>query len=151
MLIDLLVFSEDPKSANKQPTVIAANVDCKPVDPFSELSPSFLLNWSSNYSRCNYIYNHENDRYYFAEKILITGREIRLACKLDPYNSFELNDVSAMIIRSESVGTNYVPDNKFPIDPNRCFLTGVLFPQQPLQSQLTETDNYLITVNGGGT
>lgn len=149
MLIDLYQFTEDPRAANKSPALIAGGVNCKPVNPFSLLSPRLILNYSSLYDSANYIYIQDYDTFYFAEKILLTGAELQLSCKLDVYNTYDLVDVPAVVIRSESEGVNYVPDSKLPVDPSRCWLEGILFPQQPLQSQLTETDNYLLTVNGG--
>lgn len=150
MLIDLYQFTEDPRAANKSPALIAGGVNCKPVNPFSLLSPRLIINYSALYDSANYIYIQEYDTYYFAEKILLSGVELQLSCKLDPYNTYDLSDVPAMVIRSESAGVNYVPDNKLPVDPSRCYLVGKLFPQQPFADGATlRADDYLLTINGG--
>lgn len=148
MTINLYSISEDPRVANKEPTLIASSVVCKPAEPCSMLTPVILLDFSSTYLGANYIYLSEFDCYYFCELVLRTGKELQLNCKLDVYYSFDLSNVPATVIRSESAGVNYTPDNKLPVDPSRCWLDGILFPNQPL-SETGEADNYLLTVNGG--
>lgn len=149
MTINLYSCSDDNRVANKTLTTITSSVTCKPSEPCSLISPVLLLDYSATYLAANYIYISDFDAYYFAQPVLRTGKVLQLNCKLDVYNSFDLSDVPATVVRSEQAGVNFVPDNKLPVDPSRCWLEGILFPQQPLQSQLTETDNYLLTVNGG--
>lgn len=148
MLATLYSTAADPREANKQLTPIASNIPCKPSEPCTMIEPRVILNYSSAYNALNYIYLSDFDAYYFAEKTLLPGGELLLTCKLDPLMTFELDDIAIMCIRSESAGTNFAPDTKLPVDPNKCFLTGVLFPQQPMRT--LEADNYLLTVNGGG-
>lgn len=150
MIATLYSTANDPRDAHKELTTIASSILCKPSEPCTMIDPRVILNYSVEYSATNYIYISDFDAYYFAEKTLLTGGELLLTCKLDPLMTFELSDIEIMCIRSQAAGTNFVPDNKLPVDPNKTFLTGVLFPSQPMQSLLTETDNYLITVNGGG-
>lgn len=148
MYINLYSTSDDPRTANKQLSTIASNIPCKPAEPCSLIAPQILLDYSSTYLAANYVYLSDFDCFYFAVPTLETGREMRLVCKLDPLMSFTLDDVEIMCIRSESAGVNFVPDDKLPIDPSRCFVEGILFPSQPLSGGSMGLD-YLLTVNGG--
>ena len=149
MTINIYSTSDDPRKVGKTLTTIASSVTCKPSEPCTILEPRVILNYSSTYTAANYIYISDFDAYYFAEKTLLTGGELLLTCKLDPLQSFSLDNIEVMVIRSESVGVNYATDGKLPIDPSRCWIEGKLFPQQPFDTTVTGLD-YLITVNGGG-
>lgn len=148
MTINLYSTSDDPRKVTKTLTTIASGISCKPSDPCSLIAPRLLLDYSSTYAGTNYIYITDFQRYYFAELTLITGRELQLSCKLDPLMSFDLTDIEVLAVRSESAGVNFVPDSKLPIDPSRCFVQGILFPDQPLSGGSSGLD-YLLTVNGG--
>lgn len=149
MTINLYSTADDPRKVTKTLTTIASDVVCKPAEPCSMLEPRILLNYSAAYNGTNYIYISDFDSYYFAEKTLVTGGELLLTCKLDPLMSFDLSDIEIMCIRSESAGTNYVPDSKLPIDPSRCYIYGKLFPEQPFTTNINTGYDYLLTVNGG--
>lgn len=149
MYVNLYSTADDPRTVNKQLTAIASNISCKPAEPCSLITPQILLDYSSTYLMSNYIYISDFDCYYFAVPTLETGREMRLACKLDPLMSYNLDDIEILAIRSESAGVNYASDSKLPIDPSRCWVEGVLFPQQPFDTTTNGLD-YLLTVNGGG-
>lgn len=152
MTITLLQTADDPRKIGKTTYTIAADVPCKPSDPFTLLQPRILINYTSAYMACNYVYIPELSRFYFAELTLISGRELLLTCKIDVLNSFDLSNVEIMCVRSESAGINLAPDSKLPVDPSRSYVQGVLFPQQPLMSSTVETfatNQYLLITNGG--
>lgn len=149
MTVDLYTTTADPRELTKSKTAIASGITCKPAAPFSILNPRIILSYSAAYAACNYVYIGEFSRYYFATPQVLTGNEIQLDCSVDALSSYDLSNVPIMCVRSESTGINYCPDNKLPIDPEQSFIEGKLFPNQPLlwDSQLVETDNYLVTVN----
>ena len=149
MLATLYSTAADPREATKDLTTIASNITCKPSEPCTMIDPRIILNYSAAYNALNYIYISDFDAYYFAEKTLLPGGELLLTCKLDPLMSFEISEIEAMIIRSESAGVNHIPDSKLPVDPSRCWIEGTLFPQQPFDTTVSGLD-YLLTVNGGG-
>lgn len=152
MIINLYTTANDPRDATKSLDTIASNILCKPAEPCTMIEPRVILNYSAAYAPTNYIYISDFDGYYFAEKTLLTGGELLLTCKLDPLMTFELSDIEAMIIRSESAGVNYIPDSKLPVDPSRCTLDGKLFPLQPfVPATSSEGLQYLLTINGGAT
>lgn len=151
MTVNLYSTSDDPRKINKTLTPIATGITCKPSQPFSILSPRIILNNTSGYVLCNYVYIPEFSRYYFAKINMLTGVEIELVCSVDVLMSYDLSEVPILATRSESAGVNYFPDKQLPVDPDRCFIEGILFPQQPLMNtSLTEDDQYLLIVNGSG-
>lgn len=154
MYITLMTTADDPRKVNKTTYTIAADISCKPAAPFSLLSPRILIDYSAAYLACNYVYIPELSRYYFAELSLQTGKELLVSCKIDVLNSFNLSGVKLMCVRSQSAGVNYVPDAKLPVDPNRTYVQGLLFPKQPIvyktlpENPLT-SPRYLVIINGG--
>lgn len=153
MTISLLRTADDPRKISKSFTTIAADLPCKPAEPFSILQPRIIINYTAAYAACNYVYIPEFSRYYFAELTLLSGRELQLNCKIDVLSSFDLSDVEIMCVRSESAGVNLAPDSKLPVDPDRSFVEGKLMPLQPLSNQTAiETPlsyQYLLITNGG--
>lgn len=154
MTINLLTTSDDPRNITKSYTTIAEGVTCKPAEPCSILTPRIILNNGTNYIDTNYIYIPTWHRYYFAEVTALTGRELMLNCSVDVLMSYNLSDVPILATRSESAGVNYFPDKQLPVDPDRCFIEGILFPQQPFtegaqpEGSIWENNNYLLIVNG---
>lgn len=154
MTITLLKTADDPRKIGKTTQTIAADLPCKPSDPFTLLQPRILINYTSAYMACNYVYIPELSRFYFAELTLISGRELLLTCKIDVLNSFNLSGVKLMCVRSQSAGVSYIPDAKLPVDPNRTYVQGLLFPKQPIvyktlpENPLT-SPRYLVIINGG--
>ena len=152
MTITLMQTADDPRKIGKTTQTIAADVACKPSEPFTLLQPRILIDYAAAYMGCNYVYIPEFSRYYFAELTLMSGRELLLTCKIDVLNSFDLSDVEIMCVRSESAGINLAPDSKLPVDPSRSYVQGVLFPQQPMMQSTLETYmtyQYLLITNGG--
>lgn len=149
MTINLLTTSDDPRKLIKSYTTIAAGVTCKPAEPCSILAPRIILNNGTNYINTNYIYIPAWHRYYYAEVTALTGRELMLTCSVDVLMSYNLGNVPILATRSESAGVNFFPDKQLPVDPDRCFIEGILFPQQPVEeTSLSEDNHYLIIVNG---
>ena len=154
MTVNLYTTTDDPRKIGKELTTIATGITCKPSKPFSILNPRIILNNAEGYTACNYVYIPDFSRYYFAEINMLTGVEIEIVCSVDVLNSYDLSNVPILATRAESAGVNYFPDRQLPVDPSRCFLEGVLFPDQPLTESaipsgaVWENNNYLIVVNG---
>ena len=154
MTVDLYNTTDDPRKIGKTLTTIATGITCKPSQPFSILTPRIILNNTAGYTACNYVYIPDFSRYYFAEINMLTGVEIEIVCSVDVLNSYDLSNVPILATRSESAGVNFFPDRQLPVDPSRCFIEGILFPDQPLtesaipSGEVWENNNYLIVVNG---
>lgn len=112
MQIKLYVNSSDERYSQKN-IVLKHTATAQLTDVVTVESPSFLLDYNSNYLTCNYVHVPEFNRYYF-----INGREIRngnqivLHCTVDWRVSFRGNILQSDIIadRSASAGDAYVPD-----------------------------------------
>lgn len=151
MTINLLTTSDDPRKLTKSYTTIAAGVTCKPAEPCSILTPRIILNNGTNYINTNYVYIPAWHRYYYAEVTALTGRELMLNCSVDVLMSYNLDNVPILATRSESAGVNYFPDKQLPVDPDRNFIEGILFPSQPVAKAdglFLEDNEYLIIING---
>lgn len=88
------------------------------------LAPTFILDYKEDYLTANYLYCPVfGGRYYYIEdREIEIGKKIVLHCKVDPLMSWktDLLQCKGTITRSESIGgPTYVPDSKFPVDPNR--------------------------------
>lgn len=88
------------------------------------LAPTFILDYKEDYLTANYLYcSTFGGRYYYVEdREIEIGKKIVLHCKVDPLMSWKTNllQCKGTITRSESIGgPTYVPDSKFPVDPNR--------------------------------
>lgn len=154
MTITLMTTADDPRKVSKTTFTIAADITCKPAAPFSLLAPRILIDYDTTYLACNYVYIPELSRYYFAELSLQTGKELLVSCKIDVLNSFNLSGVKLMCVRSQSAGVNYTPDSKLPVDPNKTYVQGLLFPKQPIVYKTIPEDplfslRYLVIINGG--
>lgn len=88
------------------------------------LAPTFILDYKENYLLANYLYcSTFGGRYYYVEdREIEIGKKIVLHCKVDPLYTWKNGFINCngTITRSESIGgPTYVPDSKFPVDPNR--------------------------------
>ena len=88
------------------------------------LAPTFILDYKESFLTANYLFCPIfGERYYYIEdREIEIGKKIVLHCKVDPLMSWKtgLLQCKGTITRSESIGgPTYVPDSKFPIDPNR--------------------------------
>ena len=88
------------------------------------LAPTFILDYKEDFLLANYLYcSTFGGRYYYVEdREIEIGKKIVLHCKVDPLYTWKNGFIncSGTITRSESIGgPTYVPDSKFPVDPNR--------------------------------
>ena len=112
------------KSSYLTPINNGTNVVCRPTDGVDMLAPTFILDYKENYLLANYLYcSTFGGRYYYVEdREIEIGKKIVLHCKVDPLYTWknEFINCNGTITRSESIGgPTYVPDSKFPVDPNR--------------------------------
>lgn len=112
------------KSSYLTPINNGTNVVCRPTDGVDMLAPTFILDYKENYLLANYLYcSTFGGRYYYVEdREIEIGKKIVLHCKVDPLYTWKNGFINCngTITRSESIGgPTYVPDSKFPVDPNR--------------------------------
>lgn len=143
--IKLYSTDSDARVVNKNLTEIAAT-NIIPSAAFNILSPNIVIAYNDNYISANYCYISALQRYYFIQSSeLELGKRIILHCTVDVLMSYktQLIECSATVIRSESLGSNYVIDTQYPVDSSRRFLEWVEFPNQPF---VDSTPNVVLTL-----
>lgn len=150
MTINLLYTTDDPKTATKTTNVVANNVSITPKANLDILAPVVLLQYNADYLGANYAYIPDLGRYYYIrDQILSPGKQIALQLYIDVRMSWDagIRGCSGVVVRSQSVGSNYFPDDKLPIDPRRVWLHSI-----PLAGHTFTVGNegemhYMIAVN----
>lgn len=123
----------------------------QPTNAVNMLSPTLVIDYDSSLINANYCYIELFDRYYWCSISIDTASRMIIQCTCDYLMSWKnhIKNCNANIVRSESVGVNYVVDDMLPIDPNRFFVEGVEFPGDPLTySDDPAAPIYLLVVNG---
>lgn len=115
--------NDDPKVLNKTLSGGYPVSSIVPTEACDILSPTFILNYNSTYTTCNYIVvGAPFNRSYFITDIKIDiGKKIVISCAVDVLETYKdsIKDCMACVTRNEGIGKpTYVPDNKLPIDPN---------------------------------
>lgn len=156
-LVTLYQFSGDERVLDKSGllTQLAVDVALVPSAKFDLLNPTFTLkitgnnntqNWRGN---ANYLYISEWGRYYFIDNLAVApGDNILIAsCREDVLYSFkdQIVNFEGFAVRSQSVGMNYITDNKIPVDPNRVSVYNMDFGS-PFSTNLNGAQ-YVLTVN----
>lgn len=133
MTIDLYKTTDDNRVVNKQLAAVVSGVTVRPTEALSLMQPTFIVDTDNRYYAANYLYCDTFQRYYYINNITLdTGRRMKLHCSLDPLKTYAaaLPDISATVIRSESIGRpTAIPDKMLPIDPNRYEYKSVLYPK----------------------
>ena len=141
----------------KQPVMANAPVSLELVAGSDMLAPVYhcanaamlLINYNGNNLATNYIYDAFWGRYYFVRnKVSENGAMIALHCELDPLMSHKniIADWQVFVVRNGNDSAwGYVPDNQYPVDPNRCVNDVIDFGQGVLDNDTTSA-NYVLTV-----
>ena len=116
--------SDDPTVIGKSLTNGTAFQNIVPTEGCDLLSPTFVLDYNSNLTTCNYVVvGAPFNRHYFISNMSIDiGKKIEINCNVDVLETYAagIKNSTGCIIRSESVGKpTYIVDNKLPIDPNK--------------------------------
>lgn len=124
--------SDDPKVLSKTLSGGTPISSIVPTEACDILSPTFILNYNSAYTTCNYIVVGApfNRSYFITDMKIDIGKKIVISCAVDVLETYKdsIKDCMACVTRNEGIGKpTYVPDNKLPIDPNQKYLKSVLF------------------------
>lgn len=91
--------------------------------------PVVTLKYDSSLLNANMAYIQEFGKYYFVHPpTLQTGERMVFTMDVDVLMTYknQIKNCDAVVIRSESVGLNNVPDKQLPIDPNSVDIVSVL-------------------------
>lgn len=150
MTINLLYTTDDPFTATKTTTTVAAGVTIVPKANLDILSPVVVLAYNASYLGANYAYIPDLGRYYFIrDQILSPGKQIALQLNIDIRMSWDagIRGCSGVVVRSQSIGSNYFPDDKLPVDPRRVWLESIPLAGHNFAAGSEGELRYMIAVN----
>lgn len=152
MVLTLYTSTANPKQLDKTNflTQIGTARTLAPTQIIDELTPIFVIDYNAIFLNCNYVYCNEFNKFYFAKKSIDTAGKMIFTCVADSLHTWheQIKNCNATVIRNEAAGTNFVKDDKLPIDENRFFITGYEFPDSPLEYKQTNNKPYLLITNG---
>ena len=137
----------DNNVLDKTITAIGSSITMNPTETISILNPNFIIKYDSTLLSANYCYVTKFNRYYFCTVSVLTGGRMAIQCKVDALMSAKdaIKNCSACILRNEFIGSNYIVDNKMPIDPNRFYINAI-----PFDSFAGNVEHYILVLNKGG-
>lgn len=150
MLIDLLYTTDDPRVVSKSTTNVSTGVDMTPKGNFDLCTPLVVLAYNTAYLGANYAYIPELARYYYInDMVLSPGSQIVLQLAVDVLKTWDLQirACEGVVVRSESIGSNYLPDDKYPIDPREIWLQSIPLSGHNFTAPADGDRRYLIAVN----
>lgn len=150
MLIDLLYTTDDPRVVSKTTTNVSTGVDMTPKGNFDLCTPLVVLAYNTAYLGANYAYIPELARYYYInDMVLSPGSQIVLQLAVDVLKTWDaqIRACEGVVVRSESIGSNYLPDDKYPIDPREIWLQSIPLSGHNFTPPLDGDRRYLIAVN----
>lgn len=143
--IILYTLTSDRKCAKKSITQIR-QVNCNLKMPTDIINPTFILT-KADYSRTNYIYWVEEQRYYFVNNpTYIEGGLVEIPCHVDVLSSWwkHLSNIQTLVERQENVWSPYIIDTELPTRTERNISYKVV------GNIGSPTDAYIaLTVSGG--
>ena len=150
MLIDLLYTTDDPRVVSKSTTNVSTGVDMTPKGNFDLCTPLVVLAYNTAYLGANYAYIPELARYYYINDMMLSpGSQIVLQLAVDVLKTWDaqIRACEGVVVRSESIGSNYLPDDKYPIDPREIWLQSIPLSGHNFTAPLDGDRRYLIAVN----
>lgn len=150
MLIDLLYTTDDPRVVSKTTTNVSTSVDMTPKGNFDLCTPLVVLAYNTAYLGANYAYIPELARYYYInDMVLSPGSQIVLQLAVDVLKTWDaqIRACEGVVVRSESIGSNYLPDDKYPIDPREIWLQSIPLSGHNFTAPADGDRRYLIAVN----
>lgn len=150
--ITTYVTTDDRRKVIKNLTS-AHSIDVTLLEPFSVLTPTLVLQ-TINGLDFNYVYIPYFSRYYFVNSIDVNkgGRAI-VNCSVDVLMTYqnEFIDNDFLIVRSESIGVNYITDTQLPLYPYKDMKVIEFSDNDFNLNKATNTSyNFLLNVAGGG-
>lgn len=143
--------SDDPRKINKNFSG-GSSVVVHVKEPCSLENPTFILNYSSDYTSCNYCYYADWGRYYYINDIVMApGGKAEIYCTVDVLNTYkdDINKLSCYVSRigDASKRAAYVNDPLFPVS-TETYVTNLLFSASPFTVDASSGYQYLLTTIG---
>lgn len=115
--------------------------------PCDILNPELIVSRDIVFNSDNYCYIPYFNRYYFIGDIIYNGKTKTLPLSVDVLKTYAepLQNCECVVTRSE-IGTNYIVDDKLPINSNKYYLEGKYFPNNPFTGNQIISDNIILSV-----
>lgn len=126
-LLTLTIYkiSDDPRSLHKTTTGVPTNTfGCNPTYDCNVLSPTLSVAYVDignglTPAQANYAKVDEFGRFYFIKDVTYgTGGKVYFHLGVDVLGTYgtQIKECYCSVVRSESAGINWVPDDKFPLN-----------------------------------
>ena len=154
--IDIGYTTDNTYEVYKRFTPVRTGVSISPLSVINQLNPTFVIDYDSSIisNNCNYVIANFLGRKYVCTLSVDTAQRIILSCSVDYLTSFNLRDCPITVIRNGGIGApTEIPDNKFPVLPNRKQIDSITVFNEQLGDFAKDVRalNYVITTIGGGT
>lgn len=128
MTVVFYTTSDSPIVADKALTTITTKTGT-PTTDININSPVLAFSYDSSIAAANYAYIQDFGKYYYLKTPTITtdGRII-FTFEVDLLKSYynSIKQCNATVIRSQSIGSNDVPDSRLPVNPNSVDVVSVM-------------------------
>ena len=148
--------SDDPRKASKTLSS-GINVDTiVPTEACDILNPTFVLNYKSSYTTCNYIVVGApfNRSYFITDMKIDIGKKIEISCSVDVlstyWDSIKGNQVN--VVRQENLKEPYLPDSEYKTYTdfqNYTFLPDSRDIEDLVCNDLVNSKQYIVCYAGG--
>lgn len=128
MQIDLYYTTDTPIKADKTLTALGT-LTGTPTSNININSPVFKVTYSNIIPSVNYAYIPDFGKYYFVKPpTLNTDGSAILELSVDVLKTYgaAIKNCDAVVIRSQSIGSNDVPDSRLPVNPNSVDVVSVM-------------------------
>lgn len=115
--VEFYTYIGDPKTANKNlGSVVATSMQIEPLEPLSNLSVLFILNYNADSMSCNYI--GFNGMYYkIQDRKFLTGGAMEITARIDSILSYwnQVKESPCVCERSSTIYDSDMNDSKYPV------------------------------------
>lgn len=147
--INVCYTTAPPNKINRAYTLIDT-VTISPLSTINQLSPVFVIDYDSRFLNANYVIAGFLSRKYFCTVSIDTAGRMVLTCKVDVLAN-DFSNCSLTVTRNGGIGKpTLIPDDKFPILPNKETITSTTAENSYFNGGLLDTYCYLVTILNGG-
>ena len=115
--VDFYTYTGDPKTANKNlGSVVATSGQIKPLEPLSNLSVLFTIDYKAAAMSCNYI-GFGGMYYKIQDRKFLTGGGMEITARIDSVLSYwnQVKESPCVCERSSSIYDSDMNDSKYPV------------------------------------
>ena len=153
--------ADDPKKLEKTLETGITVSSIRPTEACDILNPTFVLDYNSSYTSCNYIVVGApfNRSYFITDMKIDIGKKIEISCAVDVLETYKnsIKNLKCNIIRSESLKEPYLPDpeykmysdfQSYTILPSNEDIANLVVGRLDLQ-ELNSAKQYIVCYVGG--